>query len=370
MSRKQFVVPAVAAAFALALACSKQSPAPTSPSTAALPGAAGAAADGSTLKVPAPTLVSPLNDVKLDDVAVLKANAVAPTFGVNACSLSYDFEVYDPAGVKVATEVVSSPTWTVTGTLAFETRHTWRVRGACLTSNPKTYGPWSSFGSFISSTGGFLHANEVYDPLINGKTVGQIHGPVTFIPGVGVRLETEDSWITYPLTQTNTAAEYSMIFTGVNIRNNIEDPKNSIMAMSRDDGSAFNDNKYRMSVDVRGNGAIAFRFITGNNSSGAFVDTVGAERQVYGFKSANTYFVRATWDGSVFNVNFKSGGADGADVYNFGKPYKGAYAPNPWSAFLGRPWTPGSRDAPSSYDGLVARQVWISNRPRPASANK
>src|SRR5207248_3138189 len=70
MSRQKSVIAASAAILALALACSKQSSAPTSPS-ATTPASAAAAADGSTLKAAAPSLVSPLNDAKLDDVATL-----------------------------------------------------------------------------------------------------------------------------------------------------------------------------------------------------------------------------------------------------------------------------------------------------------
>ena len=46
---------------------------------------------------------------------------------------------------------------------------------------------------------GYLRGGELYDPLINGKTIGNIVGPVTFIPGVGVRLETFDSRIVYEM---------------------------------------------------------------------------------------------------------------------------------------------------------------------------
>src|SRR5262245_39950837 len=198
MSREKVLITGSIAALALALACSKESPSPASPS-ASSPSSTAAAADGSTLKVPAPTLVSPVSDAKLDDVPVLKANAVNSTYGSSACALAYEFELYDPNNVKLPTDIQASPTLTYTGQLAFEARHTWRVRATCQTSNPRAVGPWSATGSFISSTGGYIRGSEVYDPLINGKTVGQIHGPVQFIPNVGVKLLSESSWITYPL---------------------------------------------------------------------------------------------------------------------------------------------------------------------------
>src|SRR5262245_1315831 len=198
MSRKKVLISGSLAAVALALACSKESPTPASPSSSS-PSNTAAAADGSTLKVPAPTLVSPVNDAKLDDVPVLKVNSVNSTFGSSACALSYEFELYDANNARIATDIQPSPTSTINSQLAFEARHTWRARATCQTSNPRTVGPWSATGSFISSTGGYIRGSEVYDPLINGKTVGQIHGPVQFIPNVGVKLLSESSWITYPL---------------------------------------------------------------------------------------------------------------------------------------------------------------------------
>src|SRR5437762_2862516 len=108
MSRQKVLFAGSAAIIALALACSKQSSAPTSP-TATAPGSAAAAADGSTLKAPAPTLVSPLNDAKLDDIATLKANAVGLTYASGGCTLQYEFQLLDPSGAVVSDDTVSTP---------------------------------------------------------------------------------------------------------------------------------------------------------------------------------------------------------------------------------------------------------------------
>jgi hypothetical protein len=352
---------------ALSLACShSSSPSPTTPTSLTGAGAAATGPDGSTLKVPAPTLVSPLNDAKLDDAPTLVANEVKLKFASSGCTIQYQFEVYDANNNKVVDDTQPTPSDAVT-LLSFETRHTWRVRATCTTAHGQVYGPWSSVGSFISPTGGYIRGAEVYDPLTNGKTVGQINGPVTFIPGQGVRLETESSWITYNLGAPPITGEFSMLVSGLRTVSAVEDPKNSIMFMAEPRGESFNENRYRMSVDVRGNGAIAWRFITGTSQ---YIQTFSSERKIYPFHESLLYFVKATWDGGRFNVLFQEGGVGGKTIYDFGKGYGGVYRPSPPAAYLGRPFQPGTRDSPASYDGAVIRQVWLSNRPRPDSVNK
>jgi hypothetical protein len=365
--QKLFVTVLAAAVIATALACGRSST-PTTPSVTT-PGnetAQGDSAQGATLKVPAPTLVSPLNDAKLDAPPVLTATAVNGLYVSVPGSLSYEFEVYDASNNRVVHDVRPGPTDSVTAQLEFEKHYTWRVR-AVYSSH---YGPWSTTGSFIAPTGGYIRGAEVYDPLTNGKTVGEIHGPVTFIPNVGVRLETESSWITYPnLTQgALTSGTYSAIYTNLSADNPTEDPKNAIMSMSEErPGNAFNDNRYRMSVEVRGNGVIAFRFLAGTSD---YAQTFSSERRKYGFHEALTYFVESKWGGNFFNLMIREGGFSGKQIYNFGKRYGGTYQPKPHMAYVGRPWTPGTRDQPASYAGAVVRQVWISNRARPSSINQ
>jgi len=65
--------------FAVAVACGKSSPAPTSPSSTTSSGTT-AAADGSTLKAPAPSVVSPTGGGQADDPTTLTANTVKGKF--------------------------------------------------------------------------------------------------------------------------------------------------------------------------------------------------------------------------------------------------------------------------------------------------
>src|SRR4051812_43323016 len=176
MSRKSMVT-AAAAALAVAVACSRQSAPPVAPSgtgnaSAAVP------ADGSTLKVSAPTLLSPLNDQQQSDSPTLAASAASVKFGATLPSpLTYRFQVIANGSQIVADSgPTGSLTYRVTSTLAFKTRYTWRVRAEV----GNDAGPWSASGSFVSSEGGYIRGNEVFDPLSNGATVGQAVGPVSF----------------------------------------------------------------------------------------------------------------------------------------------------------------------------------------------
>src|SRR5262249_61784348 len=108
---------------------------------------------------------------------------------------SYRFQISDGG-----TQVYNSPlvaagssgtTWAaVTAPLDGDKTYQWQAR----VEYSGAVGPWSGRESFIAPVNdGYIKDGEIYDPLINGKTVGEIHGPVTFIPGVGVQLLTWDS---------------------------------------------------------------------------------------------------------------------------------------------------------------------------------
>ena len=130
MSRKMYLVTGLSALLALTMACGRQSAAPVSPtSVSSVPLDETAGASGQTLKVSAPTLLSPANGAELQNSTV--ALTCAPPAGPNTLTaplgLAYDFEIYDANNAKVQTAVVSGTTWSVQG-LEFEKRFTWRVR--------------------------------------------------------------------------------------------------------------------------------------------------------------------------------------------------------------------------------------------------
>jgi hypothetical protein len=370
MKRASWLLSLAACAAAGVIACSKTSSSPAAPGPID-PAMITANADGSTLKVSAPTQQSPANGAKLEQgnpVVLVVSNSTAAY--ANPVPLSYRFELTGPNGV-VENTLVASGASTTSRTLDAtqlegEKTYSWRSRA----EYQGTPGPWSGTRTFIApQSTGYIRGNEIYDPLIDGKTVGTIHGPVTFIPGVGVRLDAEESWIEYALPQTLTEGEYSVLATGLVNISNTEDPKLRVISM-REGSAPMNDNIYRMTIDKRGNGAIAWRFLSGNNSSGAYIETVGSERTTYRFRGDLTYLVKGTWRGGFFSATYKEGGADGTTIYEFGKPYTGVYQPFPQMVYIGSPYEPGDRGEPSSLDGMIVRQLWLSPNPRPAFANK
>jgi len=358
---------AVVCTLAVSLAaCSKKPAAPASPS-AAEPVSAEANADGSTLKASAPTPQSPANGAKVEgfDVVLTVGNSTA-TYLSNI-ALQYRFEVTNAAGAVVENALVNggsgTTSRTVAATLDGDATYSWRVRP----EYQGTAGPWSARFSFIApQTTGYLRGAELYDPLTNGTTIGTVVGPVTFIPGVGAKLETFDSRIVYQLPEPLEDGEFSVLVT--NVATNTEGGKTKIISMAQGYGD-LTTNDRRMTVEKRGDGptgGIAFRFLT---SDGDGVDTIGAERVVRQFDPAQTYFWEADWRDGFFNLRIDEGGVGVRNIYNFGKRYGGFYRADPHVIYLG---SGPARGGPSSMTvpGMVIRQVWVSQRARPTFANK
>ena len=358
MQQKTLAAYASAALVAVTLACSNGPETPLSPS-ASDPGTSSAAPDGSTLKATAPVPQSPINNQQPDQLLFVAGKSTA-AYTTTPTAFSYEFEIRNSAGsaaVCPATTVGggagSSVSYTPTGcTLEFEQPYTWRVRAVLNAAR----GPWSANASFRAPSGGYIRGNEVYDPLVNGRTGGEIVGPVTFIPGVGVRLESFGSHIRYRLPETLTNGEFSLIIT--NVATNTEGGKSKVFAMSEGLSDLITNDR-RMTVEKRGDpeGIVAWRFISHEDQ----VDTEGAEREFVSFDPGQAYLWTATWNG-VFNLRIQRGGTT---VYSKGKPYRGAYDPSPHYAFIGAPEGRSGPDA-ATVPGMIVRQVWISPRPRPA----
>jgi len=352
------------------LNCSKGSPTPVSPSTTAdLKADLNANPDGSTIKASAPTPQSPINGQRLeqaDSISLVVANTTL-RFGTGV-AVTYRFQLFNAAGAmivdagNVAQGGSGTTTYVTTAQLEGDQTYGWQARA----ESQGEAGPWSSRATFVAAqTTGYMRGNELYDPLINGVTIGEKHGPLTFIPGVGVRLETQLSYISYMLPQTLTEGEFSILVTDMPA--NTEGDKTKLFAMGQNyDDIVTNDR--RMTVEKRGDpaGVVAWRFIT----HGDQIDTEGAERQFVNFQASQTYFWQATWRNNRFDLIIREGGVDGRLIYNQGKNFKGrAYDPNPHVIYIGAP-VGRSGESGASVDHATIRQVWVSGRPRPAFANK
>lgn len=358
---------ATAAMIALAIACSRNAATPVSPSATGA-ARADAAADGSTLKVTAPTLSSPINDAQLNDVPTLVANAVTAKFGTLPGGIAYHFQVFNPAGaVIVDSGPVPSVSYRVTTALAFRTRHTWRVRAEL----GNDAGPWSAVGSFISSEGGYIRGNEVFDPLYNNTTVGQVVGPVTFT-AEGARLETVGSYVRYQIPVTITSGEFAMEIKG--LRTNAPGDKSKVFGMMQGspDSTDYITNPYRVDVQFRGTGgsppnSITYRVLYGSadDLNVRYEPTTDQRLSSVRALDPNTwYYWRYTW-GTTVRVTVQQGGPTGPFIYDVSRNSRnGSYNPQPHYAFIGTP-TGRSGAESASIPGTIYRNVWISTRPKP-----
>src|SRR4029453_12076718 len=76
-----------------------------------------------------------------------------------------------------------------------------------------SFGPGAAEWTFKTAeqAGGYLRGGEGYDPLVDGRSVGILHGPVTFIPGVGAKMNNWAAFIEYHLQETVTGCDISML---------------------------------------------------------------------------------------------------------------------------------------------------------------
>lgn len=139
---------ACAAVLMAAISCAQVPNALTTPS-AALGSSTANAPDGSTLKVTAPALVSPV-DGRAEDrrptLVWLNSNGKYGSIGV-----AYDIELSTPAAVVYARTVGESAEFgahLIDIELDYDMVYSWRVRAHI--GNPDTVGPWSSWASFLS----------------------------------------------------------------------------------------------------------------------------------------------------------------------------------------------------------------------------
>jgi hypothetical protein len=353
MSRRTYLVTGLAALMALSMACSRQNTAPVSPSSAKPASVSETSGpQGETLKISAPTPISPINDAVLDGADATLVCA-PPTSKFEGTTLAYDFELYDSNNVKIRTEVVSGTTWVVRG-LDFEAHYTWRVRG----TSDNAYGPWSVFGTFQTPANrGYIRGNELFDPLTNGQTIG-VFNDVTFLPGQGVRLNSIDSFVQYALQTPLTDGSFSVTITG--LRNSNEQWKTKVMSMLQGDGVNITDNAYRFTADRR------------NKDAGGTVRWtlrsrgVDAGEPVCGNASwdiTHLYLWSYAWNsGGTAQLTVQDGGPFGPVYRSCGTKFKAPYSPNPHIVRLG---SVGGRGGSETLPGAIFRNVWVSQNPRP-----
>jgi len=359
---RKVLISTAACVLAVVVACSKSPTTPASP-MAAPPSENGAAADGSTLKASTPSIVSPSGGTQVTDPLVLTASKVNGKFG--DISPSYQFQirsgstvVYD-SGVTGGGGSGNNVAHTVPASAALnsDTDYTWRVRGIFQGQN----GSWSADGAFKSPIGAYIRANELRDPLTIGRTVGIISGATTFT-SEGLRLDTHESKVTYPLPQTLTAGEFSMMIKGAD--EGTEGDKSKVFAMQQGTDD-ITTNSFRFTAELRGAnysepGSISCRMIAGD---GVSRDCARAQKS---FDSRRWYFWRVTWNaGTSFNLEVREDSETGRVIYLFTHALNGRiYRPSPHNLFIGAPvGRAGPIDA--TLPGGTYKNVYAGAGPRP-----
>jgi hypothetical protein len=369
MLPRNFVLCSATALLAVAVACSKSPESPASPAGTP-PVGVDAAADGSTLKVTAPTPQAPVNGAQPQSLTFVAGASTAQYAVGSTPALSYQLEIKNAAGTTVCTGTGSQAGTTVTitpaCTIEFDANHTWRMRAALGAA----VGPWSTAATFKSPIGGYINGNELYDPLYNGRTVGTAIN-TQFIAGRGIELLGHDSRVTYQLPTNLQQGEMSVMATGYD--EGSPGDKTKIMSMMEGGGNDITDNDYRMTVEKRGRaytipGAVTWRIITGEASDhGRIFDgaRIGVE-----FSDERWYFWKFTWGGGRAALEVREDSPRGRVIYSSSSGIGGnPYRPVPHFIHLGAPvGRAGPIDA--SIPGAIYKNLWVSSRPRPTFPNE
>jgi hypothetical protein len=372
MHHKKAFACASAVVLALAVACSKNAETPVSPSSAQ-PGATEAGPNGETLKASAPTPQSPVNNAQPDQLELTAGKSQGAFDQSRSALYSYEFQIMNSTNAVVCTATVGggsgpSVSWIPSCTLDFDQPHSWRARAVYqVPGELGAAGPWSAAATFRSPIGGYVRENEIFDPLINGRSAGRPQG-VQFISGVGARLNGHDSHIFYEFAQPLQNGEFSLMVTGMD--EGSPGDKTKVMAM-REGGGDITDNDYRVTIEKRGidyetPGATTWRIIMGeaDEHAGRIFD---GPRIPVAYSDEAWYFWRFTWQSpGRAQLQVREGGPRGRVIYDTSRGTGGfLYRPLPHQIFVG---TPVGRAGPidASIPGAIYKNVWVSARPRPA----
>ena len=171
-----------ACALAATLACNSGADSPAGPSAAAPIVETGAAPDGSTLKVLAPTPMSPTDDERLTTrQPTMVAGNTSGKFANR--TFVYEFQLMDDGSNVIASTSLSpgdsTTTWNYTTDLTRDTPYRWRVRATL----DGAVGPWSNTSRFLT-----VKENRTPNPasgrLPRPNIFGIIVGVINANPGI------------------------------------------------------------------------------------------------------------------------------------------------------------------------------------------
>ncbi len=355
----------VLSTLALAVSCGKDAAAPTAPS----------------VTLAAPAVVSPADNAQITSLrpTLVVKNATAGT----TASL-YEFQVSDKSdfsttGSSGQFSVLAHRTGITEGTggntsytpdfdMQPATHLFWRARYVQGT----TVSDWSATRSVNTAIAGFSIPGALYDPLVNSATVGVPAGSTAFVDGQGIRINDTNSYVRYQLMQTIPAGEFSMDVVG--LRPEGPGAKLKVFSMMDGTGDLFTspwlfDAQYR-GANGNPDDAISFKMLIGDPAYKLEPDGGQRSDNVFSLDPGQDYFWKGTW-GDGFHLTVQQG-MNGPTIYDLELKSSDIlgmvvpYAPSPHFAYLGANNGPfGEEDG--SWPGVTYRNVWIGNRPRPAS---
>lgn len=306
MIRKVFLCSAIGV-LALGIACSKSNDNPTSPSSAT--SGTSTTSDGFLLKAGTAGTVDPTGGVQLqNDPVVLTASTTKGTY--TDMALQYHFQVRSGSTVVSDGTVgpVSAPTVTFTPSgLSPNSSYTWRVQATFQGQSA----PWSPDASF-KTIGKFNNGQELFDPLMDGTTVGIQRGG-HIIPGQGWQSDALNSGLDYPI---NTCANCRLEFDVRGFGKEEGAPFGlDVKWVTMGDGAtfpsfgAFRDHPWKMTVEQRADDDTGIKMIWRNGAAGdgdpgdhTFKDSTGIN---WDSSRAKPYHFVLDWTPGGFTISIE-----------------------------------------------------------------
>ena len=333
-------------------------------------------------KLITPTAASPGDQAQLSSLRPTLTISNSPAGGTG--TRTYEFQVSDKSDFSSTSSPGSYPvlarqtgipegpgttSYTPDFDLQPATRLFWRARLV----QAADVSAWTTTRSFNTAIVGYNRPGELYDPLIFGNTIGTIVGSTTFISGQGIRLNDGNAYVRYQLAQPLSAGEFSLEIAG--LHPNGPGAKLKLFEMSDSAANVYN-SPWLFTVQYRGvNGnpdnCISFKMRLADPAFQLEADGVDRNKSVIALDPSRFYFFRATWnDGFRMIIQNSLGGSTFYDLEYKSTDYFDhrlfPYQPTPHFAYLGGN---DEREGPEngSFPGEIVRNVFIGNRPRPAS---
>jgi hypothetical protein len=323
----------------------------------------------------APSIDAPAADAQLDTLrpTLTVRNSTSTASGAR----TYEFQIADNTGFSPVALTRSDVAENASGRTAFtpaedlpaSTRLYWRAR----VRQGSASSDWSATGSFRTKAVGFNRPGQLYDPLIHGETLGTPVGTHAFVSGDGLRLDSENAYVRYQLSQTLPAGEMSVEVKGLraNGPGTQEGSKLKIFSMMDGTGDLIA-SRYQLSVQYRGvNGnpdnCISFKAVWGDRDVKLEPDFAQRAASVQALDPSRWYLWTATWTATTFRLVVRQDSATGTVIYDRtapAPPGTGPYAPSPHFVYLGA--NSGAYGTETgSWPGVTFRNLWVGTGPRP-----